>query len=215
MWGIDPALYRLIVTGVVLVVVLAGLWLGRGTWLPSIGRFLIYTDPRPLQPAQAVLPLAGARERGIYAAQLYRQGYAEWFLVTDMPFAPPGVRQSYAELVRQEAVWQGVPEAQIRLIGEEVTSTYAEARSVRRWMETQGFDSVLVVTSAYHTRRAALILRDVFRGSDIRVQVAPVAEGEYQAESWWKEAGAGRPGQNISSWFCIWLGIVERLGWCI
>ena len=173
------------------ILLLVGVWLMRESWLSSIGYFLIYEYPLPLRPAQAILPLAGGRNRVVYAAQLYREGYAEWFLATDMPFNAPGVHQSYAELVRQEAIWQGVPESQILLSDEIVTSTYAEIRSVQQWAETRGFDSVLVVTSTYHTRRTALMLRDVFSDSDIRVQIASAADDEYQPESWWKtEAGA-------------------------
>ena len=62
----------------VVLVVVIGLallvWFTRGAWLPLPGRWLVVSDP--LEPAAAVVALAGGTDRIIYAAELFNQGYA-------------------------------------------------------------------------------------------------------------------------------------------
>ena len=152
--------------------------------LPLAGGFLIVSDP--LGPADAILPLAGGQERVIYAAELFDQGYAGWFIATDMPLNLPGVREPYSALVKREAGWRGVPAERVRVTPETVTTTTQEAQAVRRTVEAQGLGSLLVITSPYHTRRARLIFRDVFRDTGVSVAVRPVAGHWYRAGSWWK-----------------------------
>jgi uncharacterized SAM-binding protein YcdF (DUF218 family) len=138
-------------------------------WLPSVGSFLIVADP--LQPADALVALTGGRERVVYGALLFCEGYARWFVATNMPLNAPGIRSSYGELVRQEAIWQGVPEERILVVPGIVETTYQEAMAVERLAQEQGWRSLIVVTSPYHTRRARMAFGDVFRGADIRVVV--------------------------------------------
>src|SRR5689334_18797594 len=52
--------------------------------LPLIAAFLIVADP--LQSADALVPLAGDPARVGYATELFRRGYARWFIITSMQF---------------------------------------------------------------------------------------------------------------------------------
>jgi len=170
----------LLVTTAAVVTVL----LGRSLWLPLIGDFLTVADP--LQPADAVVALAGGQARVVYAAQLFEQGYAGWFVATNMPLNVPGVRASYGELVQQEAIWQGVPEERILTAPGTVETTYEEAITVRQLAHEQGWRCLIVVTDPSHTRRARMAFRDVFRDTGIAVIVRPVNEHWYRADSWWR-----------------------------
>jgi len=159
--------------------------LAGGFWLPAIGGFLIVADP--LRPADAVVALSGGgRGRAVYAAQLFNQGYAGWFIATSMKLEVPGVRVSYGELVRQEAIWQGVPEEHILIAPGVAETTYHEAVAVRQLALERGLRSLIVVTDPYHTRRARMTFRDVFRGTDVAVIVRPVNAHWYKADSWWQ-----------------------------
>ncbi len=153
-------------------------------WLPLIGGFLVVSDP--LQPADALLPLAGGQERVVYAAELFNQGYADWLIATDMPLNVPGVRESYGELVKREATWQGVPEERILAAPGTAETTYQEALAVRQLAEERGLRSLIVVTDPFHTRRARMAFREAFRDSGIAVTVRPVNESEYHPDSWWQ-----------------------------
>ncbi|MBN1956504.1 MAG: YdcF family protein [Anaerolineae bacterium] len=153
-------------------------------WLPLLGRFLVVSDP--LQPADALVPLAGGRQRVVYGAELFNDGYARWFVATDMLLNVPGVRASYSELVQQEAVWQGVPRERILLLSRVADDTYQEAAFVRELAEEQGWQSLLVVTDPFHTRRARIMFRQVFADSGVSVVIYPVSDHWYQPDSWWK-----------------------------
>ncbi|MBN1886777.1 MAG: YdcF family protein [Thermoflexales bacterium] len=146
--------------------------------------FLIVADP--LAQADALKPLGGGKERILQAAGLFEQGYAEWFVVTDMPLSVPGIRESYAELVKREAVWQGVPEARVLTAPGVVETTYEEALAVRQLAQERGWRSLLLVTSSYHTRRTQLIFRDVFRDTGVAIMVWPMDESWYDPASWWR-----------------------------
>lgn len=163
--------------GVVLVV-------ARGVWLPWMGLALVVADP--LQSADAIVPLAGGDARSIYAAELFTSGCADWYVATDMPLHLPGVRSSYAELIRQEAIWQGVPADRVVMVPRTVETTYQEAAAVAELAQARGWRSLLVVTDPYHTRRARLCFREVLDGSGITVAVRPIEGSRYDPEAWWQ-----------------------------
>ena len=170
-----------------ILLVLAILFLAHGLWLPLVGRFLVVADP--LQPADAVVPLGGGGVgRVAQAAALLEDGYATWLVATDAEIDLPGIRDSYSELVRQEAQWQGVAPERILMAPGVVETTYEEALAVRALAQEQGWRSLLVVTDPFHTRRASLTFRNVFRGTGVAVGVRPVEDAEYDAEAWWQSA---------------------------
>ncbi|MGC9336229.1 MAG: YdcF family protein, partial [Anaerolineae bacterium] len=91
----------------------------------------------------------------------------------------------YSDLVRQEAEWQGVPAGRVLVAPGLAESTYDEALALRALAQQHGWQSILVVTDPYHTRRARLIFRHAFRGTGIAVTVRPVEPAEYDPEAWW------------------------------
>ncbi|AEB11369.1 YdcF family protein [Marinithermus hydrothermalis] len=159
-----------------------GLWAGRVLWLPGLGGYLVVADP--LEPAQAVLPLAGAQHRAAAAARLVRAGYAEVLLITQIPLAEPGARARYVAQVQAVALQAGLNPERIRVVPGYARTTYAEAQNARAFLEGRGWTSLIVVTDAYHTRRARLLFRRAFQGSGITVRVRP-AEGGAPPEAWW------------------------------
>jgi uncharacterized SAM-binding protein YcdF (DUF218 family) len=152
-------------------------------WLPAIGSFLVVADP--LRRADAVVPLAGGEQRVAYAAELFRRGYASWFVVTDLAPSRGGRSLSSKENSRA-AIERGVGAERIRSTGAVVTSTYAEAQAVRGLAEQQGWRSLIVVTSPEHTRRAQLIFGQVFAGSGIALIVRPAEGSGYTPGIWWQ-----------------------------
>ncbi len=152
-------------------------------WLPLLGRYLVDADP--LQKADAMASLNGGRDRPVYGAKLFREGYAGWYLTVDMPLDVPGVNEPYGDLVKREVVALGVPSDRVLRAGGTVETTYEEAVKLRDLAADRGFRSLLVVTSAYHTHRARLIFEEVLRGTGIRVIVRPVENDPYRPEAWW------------------------------
>jgi uncharacterized SAM-binding protein YcdF (DUF218 family) len=98
-------------------------------WLAALGRWLVVSGS--LQAADAIVVLGGGGpDRVAGGVALFEAGYGSWFVVTNMPLNTPGIREEYAELMRREAVWQGVPEERILRAPGTVRTTYEEARAV-------------------------------------------------------------------------------------
>ena len=168
-----------------MLLVLALVVLAYQLWLPLLGEFLVVSDP--LRPAEVVVPLAGNPGRIVYSAQLFQAGYAPRFAVTNMAVNVPDDPLWYADWARRIAVERGVPEDRILVAPERVASTEQEAVAIRHLAEANGFHSVLVVTDAYHTRRARWILSGVFQGTGITVSVVPIEPSDYRAATWWQD----------------------------
>lgn len=169
-----------ILAGITLILALA-----PRLWLPFIGGFLAVSDL--LEPADGIVVLGGGRQERVgYGAKLFREGYAPWFIVANNRLNIPGIRAEYAELMKTEAVWQGVPEEHILTAPGMATTTYEEALAIRQLAGERGLCSLIVVTDPFHTRRARMAFRDVFHGTGIAVMVRPVNEHWYKADFWWK-----------------------------
>ncbi len=165
-----------------LLVLVGALWVLHPFWLPPIGGYLLVSDP--LQPADAVMPLAGDTARLRHAASLTDQHYARWFVLSNtFNENSPTLTSRYR---RNLAVEQGVRNSQILITSKRVTSTYEEALALRAVAQSRQWERVIVVTDPYHTRRTQFIFRDVFADTGISIVVRPVAEHWYTADSWWQ-----------------------------
>lgn len=160
-------------------------------WLAAGG--LIVTAE--LQRADAIVVLAGSaayRERAGLAAQLFREGRAPRVLLTDdgelsgwseeLQRNPRFVERAAGELARA-----GVPAEGVEVLPRTVSSTYEEAVLLRDYAARRGLRSVLLVTSAYHSRRALWTFRKVFEGSGVEVGLVGVAPGDQSPppSTWW------------------------------
>jgi len=148
-----------------------------------------------LPHADALVVLAGSAtyvERTHRAAQLFAAGVAARIVLTNDNL-PSGWSASeernllFVERAAKELQGQGVPGEKIEIVPGAVSSTYDEIVRVRDYSVKHGLRSILVVTSAYHSRRAWWTLRHVFRGSDVAIGLETAAPGEQspRAATWW------------------------------
>ncbi len=158
--------------------------------------------PPDLGSGDAVAVMAGSAaylERTRHAAEIYRQGRAPRVLLTDD--AELGGWSSaeqrnvpFVERAADELKRRGVPAASIEFVPGYAAGTYSEAELLRRYAESRGLRSLVVVTSAYHSRRALWSLRKAFDGSGVRVGVDAVAPGDETPAPylWWLTARGWR-----------------------
>ena len=105
----------------------------------------------------------------------------------------------------EAAVAAGLPQT-VLLLEDRSLSTFQNAYYSKEICRQHGFQSVLLVTSTYHSRRARRIFRDIF-GSEITVLVQPALR-TWGAFCWWF-----RPDQfrvvlyEYYGWGRYWLGI--------
>lgn len=157
----------------------------------AMARSLIVRDD-PL-PSDAMVVLAGSAaydERAKHAAQLFHAGYAPIVLLTD-----DGQRGGWSskeqrtpffvERARESLHRAGVPEERIEVLPQRVSSTYEEAMLLRDRAMERKMRSLLVVTSAYHTRRARWIFNRVFAACGTRATIVSSAKPSPSPLVWW------------------------------
>jgi uncharacterized SAM-binding protein YcdF (DUF218 family) len=169
-----------IVTLALLVLVVCLAW--RPVLL-AIGDYLVVRDE--LVPADVIHVLSGPDYRVDYAIQLYQEGYGSVLFCTG--------RGIQAEKTRLRAIRQGVPGEAVVADGAVVTSTYSEALRLQAYIAQSGAQirSVIVVSDAYHMRRARWTYRQVL-GDQVRVQMAPVPfQSSPFRREWWSDPGSG------------------------
>jgi uncharacterized SAM-binding protein YcdF (DUF218 family) len=148
-----------------------------------------------LERADAIVVLSGSKvyaERARRAAELFREGRAPRVILTnDNQQSGWSEEQQSNPLFMQRAAAvleeAGVPEASIEMLPQEVGSTFEEAQVMREYAASHNLRSILVVTSAYHSRRALWTWRRVFAGEPVEIGLDAVAPGEQTpvAATWW------------------------------
>ncbi|MBM3211099.1 YdcF family protein, partial [Candidatus Poribacteria bacterium] len=104
---------------------------------------------------------------------------------TGMEYKLPGLRTTWPQLAKQEALSMGIPE-EVIIMEERPTSTYEDAIFVKDDMLSRGFRSAIIVSSPHHTRRARMIFKKVFKDQkDISLQITPFEGGDFQVKKWW------------------------------
>lgn len=166
----------------------AALWLAAGAGRPEAGA-------GQSRPADALVVLAGSSsysERARRAAALYAEGRGARVVLTNddaiggwshAEQRNPFFAERAAEVLRRG----GVPPDRIEIIWRPVASTYEEAVLAREYAAARNFRSIVVVTSAYHSRRALWTFRSVLRGSGIAVELDGHASGgpSPPPSTWW------------------------------
>jgi uncharacterized SAM-binding protein YcdF (DUF218 family) len=152
----------------------------------------------PLARADAIVVLGGSanyQERAREAARLLREGRAPIILLTNDNLRGPwsSVEQRnpfFYERAFDEIENAGVPADKIDVLMQPVNNTHEEAELVRKYALDHGFHSVLIVTSAYHSRRALWTFSRVFRDTDINVGLIPASTGieTPRPATWWLTA---------------------------
>ena len=164
------------------------LWSAREPILVSVGSYLVVQDE--LAPADVIHIISGPDDRTDYGVQLYQEGYGERLFFTGGWCSDH--QENHAERGRRRAQNQGVPPEAIAIDQSEVTSTYSEALRLREFIAASGepIQSVIIVSDAYHMRRARWTYRRVL-GQEINVQMAPVPHGLFPyRQAWWTDTGS-------------------------
>jgi uncharacterized SAM-binding protein YcdF (DUF218 family) len=149
----------------------------------------------PLARADAIVVLGGSanyKERAREAARLLLDGRAQRILVTNDNMRGPwsSVEQRnlfFYERSLDELRNAGVAEESVEVLMTTVSSTHEEAELVKQYAVDHGLHSVLIVTSAYHSRRALWTFSRVFRETGIEVGLMPVSPGtdSPRPATWW------------------------------
>jgi uncharacterized SAM-binding protein YcdF (DUF218 family) len=173
-----------------LIALLLSIWV-LVAWLA--GRFLIVNTP--IHRADVIVVMSGSsvyKERTQRAAEYYRQNLADRIILTNDNLRGEWSSSEqrnpfFYERARNNLLLLGVPSDHVEVIPQPVTGTYSEAEVLRNYAVAHGLRSLLVVTSAYHSRRALWTLNRVFAGTGIDISLQSVERGEQTPSpfTWW------------------------------
>jgi uncharacterized SAM-binding protein YcdF (DUF218 family) len=166
-----------------------------------LGARLLITEA-PLDKADAIVVLSGSanyQERAHEAAQLLLEGRSRRILITNDDRRGPWSNVDQRNLFFYERSLRvlestGVPAESVEVLMQPVSSTHEEAELVKQYAVEHGLRSILVVTSAYHSRRALWVFSRAFRETGIHVGLAPVSSGTDSPHpaTWWLSASGWR-----------------------
>jgi uncharacterized SAM-binding protein YcdF (DUF218 family) len=156
-------------------------------------RFLI-TDT-PLKRADVIVVMSGSavyKERTHRAADYFHQGLSDRILLTNDNLrgewsSAEQRNPFFYERARDNLLLLGVPAERIDVLHRPVTNTYDEAEALKEYAVANKLRSLLVVTSAYHSRRALWTLARVFASTGIEIGLQSVQTGEQTPAplTWW------------------------------
>ncbi len=150
-----------------------------------------------LVKADAILVLSGSAaymERAQEAASAFKKGTAQKIFLTNdgLQGSWDEKRQRnpyFVEYERWELIRQGVPEEAIEILLTVVKGTNDEANLFAEVATKRRLKSLLLVTSAYHSRRALWAFeRAMSRNSvslDIGIKYPPIGQQTPPASTWW------------------------------
>lgn len=150
---------------------------------------------KTLEKADVIVVLGGSSvfiERTQKAAQLFKQGVAPKIVLTNDGTNAGWSKKEwrnppYVELAKQSLIGQDVPDEAIEILPEQVNGTFDEAELLQKKTVENGWKSVLIVTSAYHTRRALWTFEKVFAETEIAIGIASAPTGQQTPSAfyWW------------------------------
>jgi uncharacterized SAM-binding protein YcdF (DUF218 family) len=135
------------------------------------------------QSADAIAVLAGSStyiERTDRAARLFAAGRASRIVLTNdgLPSGWSASEQRnplFVERAVDELKRRGVPAERIEIVPGLIANTFEEAVRLRDYAGVRGWRSILIVTSAYQSRRALWIAQRVMK--EVSVGIDPVSPG--------------------------------------
>ncbi len=182
---------RLRVTGifVLLLILLVGGCRNAGHWFSK--------EAVPQHADALVLLMGNFTDRVLKTADLYAEGKAGRVIIAEESMGgyqgliDRGVFIiSHTTQAVNSLVALGVPADSIAVLPGDAESTLDEALLVREYLrENPGIDTIILVSSPYHLRRATAIFRKAFKKANMPVVTGAIGSSPYSAfnaDRWWR-----------------------------
>jgi uncharacterized SAM-binding protein YcdF (DUF218 family) len=182
----------LLIVFIILLIIISSVLLFSNFILIGISRALTYEDS--LVKAEAIVILAGgAGSRVETGAELFSKGFGKKIVFSGFKIYP----ETYtSDLMKAYALKLGVPEDKIlaETTNHEV-STHGEALANIKLLKKNHIKKIILVTSAFHTRRTKLIYERAVILLDYNMEffIFPASDPHVPIKGWWK-LRSGRKG---------------------
>lgn len=155
--------------------------------MTALGSFLSIHDE--IAPADIIYVLGGDYERRApFAARLFKSSLAPRVVIPRETMPPGATRDShFSDVTVRLLAEAGVPENAVFMwrVDRGVSSTADEMRALALYTQTfPQTTKVVIVTSAYHTRRAQYTAERMLP-SRVTVQTAGVESSPWNLQNWW------------------------------
>jgi uncharacterized SAM-binding protein YcdF (DUF218 family) len=163
----------------------AGIIVFRG-----VGRWLVREDR--LRQADAIVVLSGSMPyRAEGAAEIYREGYAPEVWIT-RPVSPREELSAMGiqfigeeQYSRDVLIREGVSASAVHILPCEVLNTGEEVREISGEMRSERKSTVIIITSAEHTRRVRALWNRLAI-ADQQAIVRAAAQDSFDRNRWWR-----------------------------
>lgn len=176
-----------------------GMWLAREEIPPRADALVILMGYFP--------------ERVLQAADLYHEGVADKMIIVYENMGPYKVLEARGariirttEQARDAAVALGVPDSCITMLPGDARSTLDEAMAVKEYLTANpGLDTIILVSSPSHMRRAYMIFREVLKntGNKTYLGTSPSEYSSFNSHRWWRRK------EDIQAVLTEWVKIVS------
>jgi len=160
------------------------------------GQWLV-KDNLPAHADALVVLMGNFPERVLQTADLYSQGHADRIIIVEESMgAYRSLEERGINIISkttqavESCVSLGVPAEKITVLPGDARSTLTEAVIIREYLRTtDGIDSLVLVSSPYHLRRATLIFNRALDRLEPPVWIgcSPSAYSDYDAAGWWRQ----------------------------
>jgi uncharacterized SAM-binding protein YcdF (DUF218 family) len=162
----------------------------------NAGKWLVRDDGEMHGDAIVIL-MGSIADRVLQAEHVYKQGLADRIIIVRESMGAykdlenKGVRIISSTIQVHDALQSlGIPSGNIVILPGDAVTTQMEAIKIRDYCSGRtDTDTLLLVTSAYHTRRASMIFESAFRKKGIHVTIlcSPSTYTKFDPSGWWKE----------------------------
>jgi uncharacterized SAM-binding protein YcdF (DUF218 family) len=161
--------------------------------LARMGSYLVVAHP--LKRADIIVCMMGEPvERGLAAAEAFGEGLAPYVFLSreELPDGADVLKEkgvNYPEsrdLLITLLKELGVPVSACIASDQIVGSTFEEAQVVRKYVTEQSYNSIIIVTSPFHTRRTWLSFKKVFEQDDVEIMMLPTKYSSFSSDNWWE-----------------------------
>lgn len=158
--------------------------------------WLVYEDVPETSDAMVLL-MGSYSERVLEAADLYKAGKADRLIIVEESMGEyrqlekRGIKIiSNTSQAKNAALMLGIPADSITILPGDARSTLDEAEAVRHYVNSHSdIDTLLLVSSPMHMRRASIIFKSAFRDSETPVFIGckPSRYSRFNADRWWRD----------------------------
>lgn len=160
------------------------------------GTWLVRND-LPEHADAIVLLMGGISDRVLQAVDLYQAGKSGRLIIVEESMGPyKAIQARGAEIISNTkqvcdaAISMGVPNDSISVLTGDARSTLTEAEIVRDFLIDNSFvDTLILVTSAPHTRRSGMIFESAFKARQLQIITlcSPSVYTTFDAKHWWRD----------------------------